>query len=268
MERSESLLGSYTLLDFTSKAKVLIESAVETSLKISRSKPVVGFSLLEALISDNDIGRINIITLNHDTLVERVLESKSLDYADGFGDLDGQVRWYEPSTLKSTEKQVALVKLHGSIDWHLLERPDGRHQYAIPQIDDVEHCHDGKGNLLTKLGGRAIFLSGRSKELTYNYGLFADMYDVLTESMRKTDTILMSGFGWSDVGVSYRLRTWLRRDPNRKIILLHENPEDIRLNSNGLPSQEFDKFQERNQLVLIRKWFCDSQINDFDEHLI
>lgn len=268
IEQSSSYSGSYELSDFVSRAKMLIESVVENSLKVSKDKTVVGFSLLEALIRDDDIGRVDIITLNHDILVERVLESNSLDYADGFGEHDGEVRWYEPSTLRSIENQVALVKLHGSINWHLLQRPDGRRQYAIPQINDVEHCHDGQDNLLTKLGGRAIFLSGGRKELTYNYGLFADMYDALTGAMRNTKTILMSGFGWSDVGVSYRLRTWLDRDPNRKIILLHENPEDIRLDSNGLPSSEFDRFQERNQLILIKKWFCDTQMNDLCEHLI
>jgi uncharacterized protein YfkK (UPF0435 family) len=52
--------------------------------------------LLDAL-GKNDVDHVTIATLNHDILVERLLTQKGIEYTDGFGSQNGELRFFEPS---------------------------------------------------------------------------------------------------------------------------------------------------------------------------
>lgn len=66
--------------------------------------------------------RVNIHTLNHDLLVERILRLNGIDFSDGFSTKNTELMSFDPDekilTFKNEFEQskVALMKLHGSID--------------------------------------------------------------------------------------------------------------------------------------------------------
>ncbi len=66
-----------------------IESIVTETL---RQKYVAGFDLIRELAECGEIEQLNIVTLNHDTLVEQFLSANGIQYADGFGVREGDVR--------------------------------------------------------------------------------------------------------------------------------------------------------------------------------
>ena len=66
-----------------------IETVVADTLRRGQPK---GMDLLRELVGTNEIDRLEIVTLNHDTLVEQFLTSNGIEYADGFGAMDGDVR--------------------------------------------------------------------------------------------------------------------------------------------------------------------------------
>lgn len=83
----------------------------------------------------------------------------------------------------------------------------------------------------------------------------------MQEFDRALDThsvIVMSGYGWGDKGINMRLKNWLWAKRGRRILLLYENLESLG-HSKALFFQ-VEKLLEKQMLVPIGKWFCDSKI--------
>jgi hypothetical protein len=57
--------------------------------------------------------------LNYDTLIEDALGLERVPYIDGF--IGGATGWWEPSTFGTNGEAARVFKIHGSIDWCLLE---------------------------------------------------------------------------------------------------------------------------------------------------
>lgn len=62
---------------------------------------------------------VDYFVLNYDTLVEDALGLERIMYCDGF--TGAATGWWEPNTFVSTNKPARVFKIHGSIDWCLLE---------------------------------------------------------------------------------------------------------------------------------------------------
>ncbi len=62
---------------------------------------------------------VNYFILNYDTLIEDGLGLEQVTYFDGFS--GAATGWWEPSMFKAHVKAARVFKLHGSIDWCLLE---------------------------------------------------------------------------------------------------------------------------------------------------
>lgn len=62
---------------------------------------------------------VDYFVLNYDTLVEDALGLEQVAYFDGF--TGAATGWWEPSTFKTDGKIARVFKIHGSIDWCLLE---------------------------------------------------------------------------------------------------------------------------------------------------
>ena len=62
---------------------------------------------------------VDYFVLNYDTLMEDALGLKQVAYFDGF--TGAATGWWEPSTFSTDGKAARVFKIHGSIDWCLLE---------------------------------------------------------------------------------------------------------------------------------------------------
>jgi len=62
---------------------------------------------------------VDYFILNYDTLIEDALGLERVVYCDGF--TGAATGWWEPSTFRPDEKAARVFKIHGSIDWCLLE---------------------------------------------------------------------------------------------------------------------------------------------------
>lgn len=63
--------------------------------------------------------RVDYFVLNYDTLIEDSLGLERVVYYDGF--TGGATGWWQPSTFTTDGKAARVFKIHGSIDWCLLE---------------------------------------------------------------------------------------------------------------------------------------------------
>jgi SIR2-like domain len=239
------------------QACFFIESVVAEEL---RTKSLAGFDLIHELASTPDIEQLNIVTLNHDTLVEQFLAEKGVDFVDGFGERDGDVRWYDDRTYDGNHARVRILKLHGSVNWYSFS-VNGRSRPAIFLGADVANIRDSEGRQLTPQFRRPSFLSGINKAVAYQRGIYADMHFRFHQLLRQHKLMVMSGYGWGDTAINFRLDTWLDQHRSNTIILLHQTPDEL-IERSLILASGYDAWTRCGQMISIPKWLCEVSLSD------
>jgi hypothetical protein len=253
-----SYLGS-----LAENACFFIESVVAGELR--HTKDLVGFDLILELATAQDIEQLNIFTLNHDTLIERFLFENRVDFVDGFGERDGDVRWYKDDVYDVRQAKVRLFKLHGSVNWHSFV-VDGRLKEVIFLGDDIKHIKDGNGTELKLEIRMPSFLTGINKAVSYQRGIYADMHFRLHQILSQCEVMVMSGYGWGDTAINFRIDAWFDRCPRNTLIHLHEKPSEV-LYKSVIIASGYDPWIRRNQLIPIQKWLCNTKLSDIKCHI-
>src|SRR5579862_4923006 len=145
--------------------------------KISTPNQIKGLELLRALASSPDIDRIDICTLNHDTLIERFLkDSTGKEVTNGFAQALGKstVGRFDPRLFETSAK-VRIFKLHGSIDWFMFA--DAESVFCgIPTNGNPDQCLNERAEPLHNVFGGPVFLAGTyNKIINYGFGVIAEM---------------------------------------------------------------------------------------------
>jgi len=231
-----------------------------------RPKNLVGFDLILELATAPYIEELNIVTLNHDTLVEQFLDENGINFIDGFGRRDGDVRWYDENTYDESQARVKILKLHGSVNWYSFS-VNGRLRPAIFLGTDVTNAKDGKGVQLTPQFRRPSFLSGISKAVSYQKGIYADTHFRFHQLLRQCKQMVMSGYGWRDTAINFRLDTWLDQNRNNSITLLDETPEKL-VDRSLIMASGYNYWTRSGQLILIPKWLSDASLSDLKSYLV
>ena len=237
------------------EAKFFIEAVVGDALRATRPR---GLDLLLELIAAREFGQITIVTLNHDTLVEQLLAGAGIRVVDGFGDADGDVRWYDDARYDEAGVRVKLLKLHGSIDWYRFWH-NGREAPAILLRGDASTAANGAGIVLNAMSPTPWFLTGGEKEAWYQIGMYADLHFRFHEALRHCDCMVTSGYGWGDTGITNQIVRWLEQRPRNRLVLLHPSPKEI-VERSPIIHGSYDDFVERKQLIPIRSWLCNTSL--------
>jgi hypothetical protein len=209
------------------------------------------------------VDELNIVTLNHDTLVEQVLAANGIEFSDGFGRPDGDVRWFEGSFASGCK--VRLIKPHGSISWW--RQGSGKVIQPADIADrNSQSWRDGQGQLLKGVGATPSFLTGVSKVFSYNQGAFADHNYMLLSLLQRERLMVMSGYGWGDIPINFQLQNWFDRSRENRMVLLHRKPDELRDGSLEL-MQIYDGYTTQGRIVPIEKWLGDACMGDLRQFL-
>lgn len=257
----------YDLARLASESCDLIQCAVWHLLRTNAHPK--GFDLLTALATAAKIDRLDICTLNHDLLIERTLQAAKSRYADGFGERDGDIRWFAPDSYDDPSFKVRLYKLHGSINLWRFERERGKRASftygLVPDNQSILNCKATSGERVSEVDARPTFLTGTyNKMLDYRYGVFAYVHNRFFQLLREHDLIVMSGYGWNDRGINGWLSEWFWTSPRNRVILLHRSPEEIRDHSRSYMWHRYNELVENGQLIPVRKWFGEISIDELD----
>lgn len=254
--------GPTDLLNFAALTCSFIEWVVQWSLK--HDGAVEGMGLIVQLARDSRVGRLDIVTLNHDTLVEDLLAAEEILFADGFEGEGPHFKYESPGSLFTTDCKIRIIKLHGSIDWRMVAQT-GLHKWEARLAKPFKKNALSGGipsDLLIMQSNN--FLTGYDKDLYYHSGLTAAMHDLFHESLRAARVLIASGYGWGDWAVNARLKDWLLGDPNNRLLLLHspDDPVEPRLRNAGLAH-----FLAEGQIEVHGNWMSGVLIHDI-EHLV
>ena len=107
------------------------------------------------------------------------------------------------------------------------------------------------------------FLSGVNKIVSYNKGIYSDVLYRFHQVLRESDFMVMSGYGWGDTAINFKLEHWLDSNKRNTIVLLHEKPEELMQRSVQLDSS-YKALERIGQLVPLRQWLCNTSLADLE----
>ena len=241
---------------FSEKALRFIESVIKYGLN---ERELRGLDVLEQLITNEY--RVNLFTLNHDLLLEKLSESLNEEYADGFSEPDGDVRWYEPETWDS-ERRVKIFKVHGSRNWSLVRHKEKGQTHGIIVGKDSWHAKDSNGDMVDLLLRTGHILTGQKKFENYISGIHGEIHYRFTHHLRNCSNLIISGYGWNDVQLNWKLFDWLYREADNKMIVIHKEPENMAKYSRFLSYSDIERGVKHGKIILIKKWFQEASAGD------
>ena len=214
--------------------------------------------------SDKRWKHVDLITLNHDLLLEHALHSKGIDYADGFSTPVGQARLWKPDSYIS--QRICLFKPHGSVNWYGVRvKLHGRYRKTVmtPLTNDIEHIEIGEEEDPPLLSPHPLILAGSfNKMLSYSRGIYADLLYYMRSSMAHSKCLLVSGYSFGDKGINSRLIDWVAEEEDRRLVVLHENPERLFQSARGAVRNHWKEWKDAKQLIVVERWLSDANYDD------
>lgn len=196
-------------------------------------------------------GRLDVFTLNHDTLLEEVWFRLGMPFEDGFrpvrkvnaaswlAEYPEVTAWHRDAYLGS-RPGPALFKLHGSLDWWRFDNPGV--EYLPPtKIDGDPRYIPRRGP-----GARPFIPPARPEpEIlvgTFNKMLmqargdsFSDLFCLFRSRLRRDTSLIISGYGFGDKGINGMIIEWLSHRENRAVWI---DPDPCRTLEAARPAAE------------------------------
>lgn len=244
---------SWTIAELASEATNYIRDIVWNLLTKAPKKLDYLASIKNAYL-DSQLTKINIFTLNHDTILEQYLAQNDIQVNDGFG-AEERIRKWDTDLLMRNESKVNLIKLHGSVNWFRfrINGDDWSNEIiGIPESTDIWHTTDANGRLNRPLDGHPMMLVGTfNKMLDYSSGIYADLNYHFYRLLKETDCLIVSGYSFRDRGINSKILDWLYADEIRKIIAVHPDPANLKGSARGSVSNKWDSLLENRRLRII-----------------
>jgi hypothetical protein len=196
------------------------------------------------MVRDKSVESVDLVNLNHDRVLEQVLSCNLVSFCDGFGELVGAVRLWEPDRLEGA--RVRLIKLHGSIDWFLLPNK---------KIGIVGSHEAG---LTTPIITRPLLLVGTFNKMTeYTTGIFADLHCHFHRCLHQTHFLVCCGYGFGDKGINRKLSEWINADRQKRLILVHAKPGEALDGGRPAIANNWRSWHKQKKLLFVKKWIQD-----------
>lgn len=184
----------------------------------SRDNPIVTVAshsaFVSALFNRSQAGvaerrrAVRLFTTNYDTLIEDALALEGFSYWDGFSGGAVAYRHHRYGDDEPEERYRAhVIKLHGSIDWHLGED------------DRVWRVRDG--DLYPKRASRVLIYPQSTKYLATQRDPFAAQFDLFRRAMgaRDENVLITCGYSFGDEHINQEIEIALQRPENKTTLL-------------------------------------------------
>ena len=183
---------------------------------------------------------VDIFTLNHDLLLERVLELNKIKYSKGFNSDDSPIIYDDlqvPYFNNTFNEKIKIHKLHGSLDFfqfrHYADngksflQPTGEYDYYMTSSYDTKHkairinpvtkkiLQDYNPDIVPK------FITGTKKlDTIENDFLFKKLFKNFQRIIDETENLFISGYSFSDKHLNEKLKAkafnYINQNPRNK----------------------------------------------------
>ena len=213
---------------------ISIRSTVVQSIRNHKATRFDHLDFMLEGIKTADVQNPAILTLNHDTLVEKILTKNHMDFADGFSreaNIVG-VREWETRQLLRVSKGVRLLKLHGGINWYRF-RPLGMQThledyFGIRTPHHSPAARDASDRPHHALDELPVFLIGAWDKLArYTDSLYLELYYAAFEALASANTLIAVGYGFGDKGINKLVADWMCRSVEHRLVLIDLYADDL-----------------------------------------
>ena len=251
--------SEWTLSKLAEAAMKYIEYVVFHLIN-TEPKPLDYLSCIKEACEDKDFSKVDIFTLNHDTVLEKCLKKQNgIQFTDGFFKPEREEhRYWKPSLFNSRSFKVRIFKLHGSINWFRFRLEDAidwsGESIAIPSGMINYLITDAKGRILRALDKRPLLLVGTyNKMLEYNSGIYRELHYQFYRSLSNVKQLVICGYGLGDRGINTQVVDWLYSSNNRRIIVVDPRPETLENKYLSSISNKWDILISTNKLRVLPK---------------
>lgn len=250
--RMSSQYGSIRFIDLYGEAERYIRHSVWHLLNITPKTDYSYLSIFVDALNDSDFERVNVATLNHDILLEKYFTENEVMFHDGFSAPINGVRYFE-NKFKNNRN---LLKLHGSINWFLLQLDQGSwfdQKIGIVLDGDIDHAKTLQNKLMHSQEPCPAILTGTFNKITeYTAGIHSDIYYQYKELLKKTKYLIVSGYSFGDKGINTAIVEWLFSNQENRIVIIHHNENSFLMNRARVAIRRTARMA-RNNFILIPK---------------
>lgn len=206
--------------------------------------------------------KINIFSLNHDLIIEQILEHKSKDFQDGFELKNG---FQEFTDNFPDNNKINFLKLHGSINWFNVSG-SGRNFYVNNKNTRICSMTDMYSNLLGNsqksldIKKRAFLTGTQNKYEEYLMSIYSDLKWHYKRLLKDTERLIVIGYSFGDYGVTTEIINWMHKKMDAKLIIIDPNANTL-LETGFLIPRLKEAFPER--ITAINKGFQDLKEADY-----
>lgn len=263
--------GKWTLQELAYEARALIHDVV-WGLLCGEPNRLDHLDVLRDACLDDQLSKIDIFTVNHDTVLECVLSNNEISFIDGFGKPEYQVRYWEPDLYARESGKVRIFKLHGSVDWFRF-RPEGGdwgdESIGIPLNGDPEDTRDSQGRRQFTPDNRPMMVIGTTnKVLEYVRPFYADLLSRFYSSLQKSGHLVICGYGFGDREINTQLSHWVFSSRDLRITIVDIKPEKLRRRMPASMFGKWDKWIKERRLAIVRKRIEETSWADIKERIL
>jgi hypothetical protein len=159
--------------------------------------------------------RIVIASLNYDNAVELAAASAGVSCDSGISE------WSKRGKFSFPSEGIALLKLHGSIEWEQVWRPS--------DLEVIEHLAVHPVDLSNKrrVGYRPAVIFGHRNKLTAE-GPFLDLMHAFVHELEDSDLLSIIGYSFGDLHINALLTRWMNGNPQRCMRIVNPYFDQIR----------------------------------------
>jgi hypothetical protein len=184
-------------------------------------------TVLADVCSDPEVERVQFFTLNHDTVLERLLKKQKIEYFDGLDAQGGPIRWFEPAGYARCVPKVLVYKLHGSVDWKFWG-PAGS-GISVDRVGSILETlpQDGAGTSFEEGDPFPVILVGTlNKAADYQWGPFLDLIYLFVKCLDRTDRLIVCGHSFGDRFIGGHLMDWQTKNLERRRFVVVDRSAD------------------------------------------
>jgi len=178
--KSHEVRGQWELTQIVDEAMKYMRDVVWRMLRPTQMKSFDYLDIIKDANNDTDILKIDIFTLNNDTVLETYFNLQDLLFVDGFDCHSKELRIWTPDLYTKDKTKLRLLKLHGSVDWFRIrpENSDWSEEFiGIPLQTIANSVIECKGKRYHCMEHRPVILVGtHNKLLDYVGGIIENVH--------------------------------------------------------------------------------------------
>ncbi len=243
------------------EARIIEESSkyladVVWRLLVDRHASVDHLAFLIEPLKGDTFATVDLVTLNHDTVVESFLDREGIPFVDGFVKDDSGISYWQYEAIGNPSATTRLLKLHGSVDWFSIRTNNsGKNRIVKWGGGDIHHIPTNTGYLGWPEPGRPMLLIGTfNKILDYWGNVYSDLHCAFHAALRQTETLFVCGYGFGDKAVNTRIVLWMQESPRNRLIVAHKNKDSLLQSARPAIRDAAPSWIQGNRMLIIPKW--------------